>query len=43
VHLGEQLKYVCSCKAAEYVCSICLLEGTHMGHTYVKQHDLDFK
>jgi hypothetical protein len=39
-HAGEPLKYACSCTTpSEYVCSICLLEGAHVGHHYVRVHD----
>jgi hypothetical protein len=32
---GEQLRYMCSCTSpAEFVCSLCLLEGDHQGHVY---------
>jgi hypothetical protein len=39
-HAGEPLKYACACKTpSTYVCSICLLEGSHVGHTFVKVSD----
>jgi len=34
---GEPYRYRCACNSpAEPVCSLCLLEGDHVGHTYAK-------